>query len=214
MITRRSVSKSELKRQKGESQIASRRTSILDTAERLFLEQGLEHTTMADIARGEAITTVTLYRYFPGRDPISFEIAARKMKQIASSLRVDGGALTVATVRQIALGLIDRFPELVDAYRYMGMFDHLYGDRYPDETLAVWYKDMIFSLEWGGVSLRKGGTAPVLRERVIVTLNTVLCFLEKMAARGELLSKEQGISLDAQLRHFREMIAVYLDRLE
>ncbi len=213
MVTR-PTSKSEIKRRLGETQVAATRQGIVDASERLFLEQGLEHTTMADIARAAQITTVTLYRYFPGRDPIAFEVAARKMRAIAAAPRVDDRRLTLAAVRQIALGLIDHFDELRDAYRYMGMFDHLYGDRYPNEALATWYKDLVFSLEWGGVSLRKAGRAPALREQIIVTLNTVLCFLEKMAARGALLSREQGIPLDAQLRHFRGMITATLDRLE
>lgn len=214
MRTRPSVSKSELRRRKGVSQIETRRKSILDTSERLFLARGLEHTTMADIARAEGITTVTLYRYFPSRDPISFEIAIRKLQEIAASPRVTAGRSGMPAFRQIALGLIDGFAPLRDAYRYLGMFDHLYGDRYPNEALATWYKDRVLALAWGGVPLRGDGLTPGRRERIVVLLNTILGFLEKMAARGELLSKEQGISLDAQLRHFREMIAVYLDRLE
>ena len=214
MAAQRGDSKSEVRRQKGLSQIASRRQSILDTSERIFLEQGLERTTMADIARGEGITAVTLYRYFPSRDPIAFEIAARKMHEIAASIGVVGDAASPATIRQIAIGLIDHFEDVRDAYRYMGMFDHLYGDRYPDEKLAAWYKNVVLSLEWGGLSFQVGSLSPDLRQRVMVMMNSIVCYLQKMAARGELLSGEQGIPLEKQLSLFKDMIAVALDRLE
>ncbi len=213
MRTGSSVSKSELRRRKGVSQIESRRKSILDTSERLFLARGLEHTTMADIARAEGITTVTLYRYFPSRDPISFEIAVRKLREIAASPSVRVRRLTRASIRQIALGLIDRFSELRDAYRYMGMFDHLYGDRYPDEKLAAWYKGIVLSLEWGGVALNDASAPAKQRQQAVVLLNAVICFLERMAARGDLLSEEQGIPLDKQLEHFRHIVASYLKRI-
>ena len=211
MITR-GTSKSEIKRRSGVSQLPSRRQSILDTSERLFLDKGLERTTMADIARAERISTVTLYRYFPSRDPISFEIAARMLRKIAASPRVRVRRLTNESIRQIALGLIDCFFDLRDAYRYMGMFDHLYGDRYPDEKLAAWYKEMVLSLEWGGISLSDTGVASKKRQKAVVLLNAVICYLERMAARGDLLSEEQGVPLVVQLEHFRDMIAVYLKR--
>lgn len=211
MITR-ATSKSEIKRRSGVSQLPSRRQSILDTSERLFLDKGLERTSMADIARAERISTVTLYRYFPSRDPISFEIAARMLRKIAASPQVKVRRLTNESIRQIALGLIDCFFDLRDAYRYMGMFDHLYGDRYPDEKLAAWYKEMVLSLEWGGISLSDTGVASKKRQKAVVLLNAVICYLERMAARGDLLSEEQGVPLAVQLEHFRDMIAVYLKR--
>ncbi len=212
MITRGTTSKSEIKRRRGVSQLPARRQSILDTSERLFLEKGLEQTTMADIARAERISTVTLYRYFPSRDPISFEIAARKLREIAASPRVRARRLNNEAIRQIALGLIDRFFDLRDAYRYMGMFDHLYGDRYPDEKLAAWYKDVVLSLEWGGLLLKDTGAPTPQRQRAVVLLNAVICFLERMAARGDLLSEEQGIPVESQLEQFRRIVAISLKR--
>ena len=96
----------------------------------------------------------------------------------------------------------------------MGMFENLYGDRYPDEKLAAWYKNVVLSLEWGGLSFQVGSLSPDLRQRVMVMMNSIVCYLQKMAARGELLSCEQGIPLEKQLSLFKDMIAVALDRLE
>ena len=62
MITRGPASKSEIKRRRGVSQLPSRRQSILDTSERLFLEKGLEQTTMTD-RDAERRQEIALFRY-------------------------------------------------------------------------------------------------------------------------------------------------------
>ncbi len=213
MVTSDTLSRLGEYRQGGKHQVASRRDSILDAAEKLFLRDGLENTAMIDIAREAGITKVTLYRYFPDRDPIAFEIAIRMLKKIAASYDLPGQDLSPAWLKQYAQAMIENFYPLRDAYRYIGMFDHLYGSQYPNETLAAWYKDQMLSFKWGGRSFTETHPDPHQRSLVVVILNTVMSFLEKMAARGELMGEEQEVPLDAQLSVFKEIIGGYIDRL-
>jgi AcrR family transcriptional regulator len=202
----------EKNRQDGVHQIASRKESILDAAEAVFLQKGLENTSMVDIASEAGITKVTLYRYFPDRHPIAFEIAVRMLRRIFAASGEEALELSPLNLKRFALGMIDHFDQLRDAYRYIGMFDHLYGDRYPTEALARWYKENMMTIGWIEPLFQGSEEAFPHREEMIALFNTIMSFLEKMAARGELMSAEQGTTLENQLRNFRVFIEGYFDR--
>lgn len=210
-----SITKSKLEadRQDGKNQADDRRVGILDAAEGLFLEKGLENINMSDIAAAAGISRVSLYRYFPDRDPIAFEIAARMLKKIAhtaGNLEASGQRITES---EFMLAMIDHFDELRSAYRYVGMFNHLYGDHYPNETLANWFKEQVFSVIPSRSELQREELKGE-RTQIAVILNTIMSFLEKMASRGDLMASEQGVPVTEQLKVFKEIIQVYLDHIQ
>ena len=211
------ASKLAVVRQNGTTQVDAQRMNILDAAERRFLRNGLEHTTMADIAEEASVTRMTLYRYFRDRDTIAFEIAGRTLQRILS---VDlpepvatGDEQVLERIKGLVHAMVANFDGLRDAYRYLGMFDHLYSERYPTEELAAWYKRHIENLRVSG--FEEGVVAPELayHNHVITTMNAVMSFLQRMAARGDLLAAEQGLPVKEQLNIFDEMVATYFDRL-
>lgn len=201
-------------RRTGKHQVEDQRCAILDAAESLFLQNGLDQTTMVDIANKTGIHKVTLYRYFPDIHPIAFEIAARMLKRIVEATSIGKPSLTLEAMKKNALAMVDQFHPLRDAYRYLGMFDHLYGDHYPDETLADWYQEqLIATFNWGGSPDQAPTLEITTSDQVIVILNSIISFLEKLAARGELLANEQGVSVEKQLKVYREIISNYFDHL-
>jgi AcrR family transcriptional regulator len=211
---RRKISKLEASRRKGENQTDDQRANILDAAEKLFLEKGLENTNMTDIAAEAGINRVSLYRYFPDRHPIAFEIAVRMMKQIAESVNPGIGNSNLELYRKSMITAINQFYQLRDAYRFLGMFDHLYGASYPNEQLAVWYREQLLALAPGlGIVDIQDETSDIAAEQMAMIGNCVMSSLQKTAVRGDLMAEEQGVSLDAQLGLFREMINVYFDHL-
>ncbi len=206
------ISKLETNRQTGKTQVEAQRVSILDAAETLFLEKGLENTNMKDIAARTGITRVSLYRYFSDRDPIAFEIAVRMLKRIAAAAAGGEPITGLESFRDYVIRMIDQFYVLRPAYRYISMFDNLYDNHYPNTELADWYKAQIFALgwrEWAAPDNRLG-IDPSLSAML---LNSTMSFLEKMAARGELMSDEQEVSMDDELAFYKEMIQVYFNRL-
>lgn len=56
------------------------RDSIMDAAERLFLEKGIEKTTMDDIAREADYSKATIYVYFKNKDEVYNRIVYRSIK--------------------------------------------------------------------------------------------------------------------------------------
>lgn len=210
-------SKSALNREKGMHQVEKQRESILDAAEKLFLQNGLENTKMIDIATQAGITKVTLYRYFPNRDPIAFEVAVRMLKNIVMTAAQNayGGETSMDMIKGLCLGMIREFPALRGAYRFVGMFDHLYADHYPSDELASWYKQHISALPAeGSTPFSMDGLGKRRYAQVITLFNTIMSFMEKMAARGDLMAEEQEISVQAQLEAFEEIVLEYLRSLE
>lgn len=202
----------EQNRMNGVHQVDEQRNAILDAAETLFLQKGLENTTIGDIAEETGIHRATVYRYFSDRDPIAFEIAVRMLRKIKSSTDISEQPIYLDAIKEDTTAMIDQFYQLRDAYRFLGMFDHLYGDRYPDEALASWFKEQINAMRWGKGRFQ-GEVPSEVRSQVVMLLNVIVSFLEKMAARGELMANEQGVSLDEELRLFRHMVRVYIDDL-
>ena len=209
----RSSSKSEANRQTGKHQVDEQRACILDAAERLFLQNGLENTSMVEIAAQAGITKVTLYRYFPNRDVIAVEVHARMMERAASLVDIGNVEPGPEAVRRLAQSMIRNFGSLRDAYRLMGMFDQLYLDNPADVALTQWTKNQLLALP-----LKGAGPVSHLREhpqgsQLVVVMSTVVWFLEKLALRGELTWSDRAVPLEEHLKLFEDMIMGYLDRL-
>jgi AcrR family transcriptional regulator len=208
----RVTSKSEANRQNGKHQVDEQRAGILNAAERLFLQNGLENTSMVDIAAQAGITKVTLYRYFPNRDVIALEVHARMMNKIASLVGMEDHGISLQGARKLAQSMIRNFDALRDAYRYMGMFDKLYLDHLPDVALTQWTKHELIALTWNGFPSHDIGRVTPQANRIIMIISTVIWFLEKLALRGELTWSDQAVPLEEHLKLFEEMIIGYIDK--
>ena len=79
---------------------------IARTALRLFVEQGIDGTTIRDIAAAAGIAEGTLYRHYPGKDALAWELFSGNYTAFARELhRIQGGQTTLrakldAMVRQ------------------------------------------------------------------------------------------------------------------
>lgn len=209
------ISNLERYRAERKQQVDARRETIIAAAQRLFLAKGLEQTSMRDIAEEAHINRVTLYRYFPDRHPLAFEVAARMLDTIvrATTDSIPPDITGMEVVRATFLNMIRVFDSLREAYLYLGMFDQAYALAYPSEELAQWYKALIFEVFDAAVPIARQDLSDETFIQIVMVGNTITSFLEKMAARGELLSAEQEVPMQTQLAHFETMIGGYLDTL-
>ena len=212
-------SKSAQNRMTGKHQVEEQRASILDAAETLFLQTGLDNTTMVEIARQAGITKVTLYRYFSNRDEIALAIHLRMLNKITSTIDLGegdpaGSESTLVDQRRRARAMIRNFSQLRDAYRYVGMFDKIYLDDAPDAVLTQWTKERLVSMGYGRQTTGEAQGSHSPTSQIPVIMNTVIWFLEKLALRGELTWSDQTVPLEEHLRVFEAMIMGYFDRLE
>jgi AcrR family transcriptional regulator len=206
------TSKLETNRQTGRNQVSEQRASILDAAERLFLQNGIVHTKMVDIAAEVGITKITLYRYFPNRDMIALEIHERMINKIAAQVDVDEWDVSFETARKMARSMIRNYESLKDAYRYMGMFDNQYLDNPPESAMAQWTKNQLLAFTMKGANIADLSRQATQGNRFVMVLSTVIWFLEKLALRGELTWSDQSVPLEEHLRLFEEMILGYIER--
>jgi AcrR family transcriptional regulator len=205
----KATSKLESSRQTGKHQVDEQRASILDAAERLFLQNGLENTRMVDIAAQAGITKITLYRYFPNRDVIAIAIQVRMLDQVGSLVCPCNQIASLESARKVVQSMIRNFDSLRDAYRYIGMFDRLYLDNPLESSLSQWTKNQLISVLWNG---EVGVPESAEGNRVLMVVSTVIWFLEKLALRGELTWSDQTVPLEEHLKLFEEMIMGYIDQ--
>ena len=210
-----SPSKIATNRKTGKHQIDDLRMRILDAAEALFLEKGIEDTSMGDISARLGISRVTVYRYFANRDEIAVEIQVRMLAQINSIPPIEDGPPTLDSYRQGIRLILRNYARLRDAYRYIGMFDALYLDQAPDNVLTQWTKAQLMKSALGEQVER--GDLPYMQaygNKLGIILDTFTWVLEKLALRGEFTLADPAISMEKNLEFFEKMILSALDLLE
>jgi AcrR family transcriptional regulator len=206
-------SQSANNRHRGKFQIDEQRQSILDAAEKLFLDVGIEKTTMVDIAQQAGITRVTLYRYFANRDELAVEVHLRLIKKSAQIGNFDPQDRSVEGYRRHIQAMIRSFPLLHDRFRYTGMFDKIYLDNPPESSITQWTFTALASAGFTPHAPQEASPADPFGEEMTVIMNSVVWFLEKLALRGELTWSNKQVPLEEHLRIFEEMIMGYFDRL-
>jgi AcrR family transcriptional regulator len=94
---------------------------ILDAAARLFVEQGVAATGMADVAHAAGCSRATLYRYFENRDELRTAYVHRAARRIGAGVADDVAGITDPTYR-----LVEAVLDAVARVR-------------SDPSLAVWF---------------------------------------------------------------------------
>ncbi len=203
------VSKLATGRRSGNHQVDEQRESILAVAQALFLQQGLENTTMVEIAAAAGITKVTLYRYFPNRDEIALAVYPRMLERTAALLSPSATTLSLPHARQLAQAMIRNFDALRDAYRFFAVFDARYLDHPPQAETTRWTAQRLSDMPW----LQAAWTSDPQEQRAIVVLSAVIWFLEKVALRDDGTGSVQGIPVAEHLHILEEIVTVYVDHL-
>lgn len=196
----------------GKFQSDEQRGAILDAAEALFLESGIEKTAMGGIAKKAGINRATLYRYFANRDEVAIEVFLRMMKRPAQPGQFDPKDHSLEGFRRVMQNTIRNFPRMIDRYRFSGLFDRVYLDNPPESALSQWTFHQLVSAGFMPPSLKSGELEPFSEEMNLI-MNNVVWFLEKLALRGELTWSNKAVPLEEHLRMFEDMIMGYIDRL-
>jgi AcrR family transcriptional regulator len=197
----------------GKFQSDELRIAILDAAEKIFLETGIDKTAMSDIAERAGINRVTLYRYFASRNEVAMAVHNRLMKKTAQITQYDPHDHSLEGAKRQAQSMIRNFALLRDAYRYSGMFDQIYLDNPADSTLTRWTFNQLRLAGFGTPSAKEGLLEEPYGEEIKVIMSTVIWFLEKLALRGELTWSNKEIALEEDLQIFERMITKHFDLL-
>jgi AcrR family transcriptional regulator len=149
------------------------RTAILEAAKELFIQKGIQGTTLGDIATQARVTRATIYQYFANQTDIAWAILEESFEEakegIQQALELDGtGYERIVAFLSHFLASLTQKPE---HFRFLAQFDVIYANTQEvDRLLEVTQR--IF----GGVSgpitevVRKGIADGSLRSNLNPTL--------------------------------------------
>lgn len=105
------------------------REGIIDAAEALFLEHGIESVNMADIASVAQVTRATLYKYFPSKEEVAWTVFERYCEIVVESARCadEHHMCGAQRVEYIMRSWQQTFFELPQMALYFAQFDVLYS---------------------------------------------------------------------------------------
>jgi len=108
----------------------NQRERILDAAEELFLEHGIDTVTLGQISRSARISRMTLYEYFPDKAEIAWAIFQKIIDDASQATAPEVAALSGSGYERLARYIemrIKNFFENTREFRYIALFNYLYA---------------------------------------------------------------------------------------
>lgn len=102
-----------------------RSQEIVDAAESVFFQKGIQHATMDDIAKEAELGKATLYVYYKSKDEILLEIKKRAMYALAREFRlaVEAHEKGMDKVRAIGRAYLNFAREYPNYYAFISLFE-------------------------------------------------------------------------------------------
>jgi AcrR family transcriptional regulator len=193
------------------------RRRILDAAEKLFDERGIDRVTMADIIAASGIRASTMYQYFPNKDEIVWAIVGEVIAEIAvraGKVISDGRGRALEKITALLGVMADELEKRPAQVRFMAQFDAMYARNWSTERLLT-IEDHINPGRTAYITalIREGIADGSLRPdldpdlTMHAVINAVIGAQRRLASLGNRVEIEFGQPID---RLFRETIRVIL----
>lgn len=200
------------------------RERILTEARGVLLEKGLYETAMEEIAKASTCTRRTLYRYFPSKDELVFEVVIRILQdwnQVQQSIYENLTGTGFEQLETYLKALVKYMEDQLDTLRFLGTFDFYTQDRSDvqcasellirfNEVSHSGHQYLQYVMEKGLAdgSLFYAGDLDVL----VSTISQVLwSFGQRIALRGGQIEAEDQI---ARMKLIHCQIDLYLQALK
>lgn len=147
----RQLTRSELDR-------ISRQQSILEAAEKVFVEKGYEKTSIADIAKEAVFTKTTIYKYFPTKNIIYYYVAVRGYEHLEDAFKDASGSSENGFCELVNLchTFHDFYIEHPRLFQIMGSIHHIKSANEPLLEESGWYDLWERLIEFFKKALRRG----------------------------------------------------------
>src|SRR6266702_2256221 len=115
------------------------RRRILEAAEKLFDEQGIDRVTMAEIISASGLRASTMYQYFSNKDDIVWAILEEVLADFAARAKVATSHAKTALTKVTALLelMADDLIRRQAKVRFLAQFDAMYARDGPVERLLT-----------------------------------------------------------------------------
>lgn len=196
-----------------------RRQAILSRAIALFGSQGIEATTMEQIAEAAGIGSATIYRYFPTKNDVVVaavieawqEQSQHYLPQIESpDFDKLCGQAQVRYILGIFIDLYDHAPDFL--WLLMAFDSYTRGSGISREQLDDYQQVIIFLKGYAVAALEKGcadGTLYLSKppELVYFTIfHTMLSLTSKLICQGDILEMDSWVDGREELLLLRELL--------
>ncbi len=190
------------------------RRRILDAAEKLFDELGIDRTTMADLTTASGLRPSTMYQYFSNKDDIVWAILGDVLSEAAAGAKksLEGAASGLAKITALLNFMAEELSSNQARIRFMAQFDAMYARDWPAERLLT----LEGSIHDQGFKafrklIREGIADGSLRSdlepnfTLHAVINAVIGAQRRLASLGKKVELEYGQPID---RLFRETIRI------
>ncbi len=188
------------------------RRRILDAAETLFDQRGIDRVSMADITSASGIRASTLYEYFSNKDGIVWAIVSELFAVASENAkkRMDGVSSGLAKITALLEFMADELERSPAKVRFMAQFDAMYARDWPAERLLTLESQINpqgfrFFSKLIRAGMADGSLRPDLDPDLTLhaVINGVIGAQRRLASLGSKVEIEYGQPID---RLFRETI--------
>lgn len=192
------------------------RQRILDAAEKLFDEQGIDRVTIGDIVQGAGIRPSTLYEYFSNKDDIVWAIVADVFADWARLAKegMDSAPTALDKITALFEFMAHGLTHGTSKIRFMAQFDAMYARQWsPERLLSLEAQVSPGGLAYFGSLIRQGIEDGTLRSdldpelTMQAVINAMIGAQRRLASLGHRVEVEYGQPTD---RLFRETIRILL----
>jgi AcrR family transcriptional regulator len=186
-----------------------RRQKIIEAAEKVFFEKGLQNATMDDVTRQTAFSKATVYSYFPSKDEFFFTICQRGNDILQAKLHeaIQKHSLGVDKIRAIGWAFFEFATQYPHYYRFISYF--VSGSGFAiNEELEAQMLDLDKILEdCINLGIRDGSIKPVNARLVSKCLWAMATgILDLIFQKGELLEKYKNIEKQSIFQTFFSLL--------
>jgi AcrR family transcriptional regulator len=192
------------------------RRRILESAEKLFDEFGIDRVTMSEITSASGVRTSTVYQYFSGKDDIVWAILERVLEDSSCRAKaaMDGAKTALEKITALLQLMADDLTRQSSQVRFLAQFDAMYARDWPAERLLLLEAQIGFEgFQFLGELIREGIADGSLRAdldpdlTLHAVMNAVAGAQRRLASLGSRVELEYGQPID---KLFRETIRVIL----
>ncbi len=209
----------ETNRRPYEAHRERQRRRILEAAERLFDERGMERATMAEITAASGVRASTVYQYFSNKDEIVWAIVEGVFAEAAARMKAaaEGAETALGKIAALAEVMAEDLAQRRATVRFMAQFDAMYAREWPAERLIA----LEARISKGGFAefrklIRDGVADGSLRSDLDANLtmhavmNALIGAQRRLASLGDRVEKEYGKPVDDLFREASRVILLGL----
>src|SRR6056297_605549 len=193
-----------------------RRRVIIEAAKKVFLEKGIEHATMKDVAAEAELSKAALYLYFKNREELTFEllhISFSKIKQViqTSAARSDDGFHKLQAIGDAFMRFYREEPEYIYFSLIIERYSYSIANNLPaaKECLELIHEiqNIIEQLLSQGVQDGSIRQDIDVEKTAVVFIHVSTSFMQRVSTMQETLAKDERYESNELIEH---MFTIFL----